>query len=104
MSKGFSDMIQTYAQGTFILVLGKMASALISAIGVILIARFLGPTRFGILSIAQIPVSIALIFITNGVASSIITFTAEQRHRGEDQTIASRVVDRRSRTLRPRRH
>jgi O-antigen/teichoic acid export membrane protein len=81
----FSDMIQTYAQGTLVLVLGQMASTLISAIGTIVIARILGPSSFGILSIAQIPVSIALMFIANGVTRAIITFTAEQRHLGENQ-------------------
>jgi O-antigen/teichoic acid export membrane protein len=78
-------MIQSYAKGSFILALGQMASTLISAIGVIIIARFLGPTSFGIISIAQIPISISLMLIANGVTNSIITYTAEQRHRGENQ-------------------
>jgi O-antigen/teichoic acid export membrane protein len=62
-----------------------MASTLIAAIGSIILARILGPTSFGILSIAQIPISIALMFIANGVTNAIITFTAEQRHLGENQ-------------------
>jgi O-antigen/teichoic acid export membrane protein len=81
----FSDMIQTYAQGTLVLILGQMVSTLISAIGTIIIARILGPSSFGILSIALIPISIALMFIANGVTRAIITFTVEQRHLGENQ-------------------
>jgi O-antigen/teichoic acid export membrane protein len=43
-------------------------------------ARALGATSFGIISIAQIPISIGLLFINASVSNAIVNFIAENRH------------------------
>jgi O-antigen/teichoic acid export membrane protein len=80
-------MIQVSAKGSLILVLGQMGSTLISAIGTILIARILGSTFFGVISIAQIPVNIFLLLLNNGVSSAMIKYLAENRHTEQLQNL-----------------
>jgi O-antigen/teichoic acid export membrane protein len=85
-------MIQVSAKGSLILVLGQMGSTLISAIGTILIARALGSTYFGVISIAQIPVNIALLLLSNGVGSAMIKYLAENRYEENKQSLRKIVL------------
>jgi O-antigen/teichoic acid export membrane protein len=85
-------MIQVSAKGSLILVLGQMGSTLISAIGTILIARILGSTYFGVISIAYIPVNIALLLLNNGIGSAIIKYLAENRYEENKQSLRKIVL------------
>ena len=85
-------MIQVSAKGSLILVLGQMGSTLIGAIGTILIARILGSTYFGVISIAQIPVNIALLLLGNGVGSAMIKYLAENRREENKQSLRNIVL------------
>jgi O-antigen/teichoic acid export membrane protein len=87
LEKSYSDLIQLSARGSLILVIGKMGATLISAVGTIVIARVLGSTYFGVLAIAQIPVSITLLLLNNGVSNAIINYVAENRHKEETHNL-----------------
>lgn len=82
-------MIQESAKGSLVLLLGQMGATLISALGTIIIARILGSTDYGIVSIAQIPITFTLLFLTNGVGAAITRFLAEARHNDREDEITS---------------
>jgi O-antigen/teichoic acid export membrane protein len=87
MGEDFSEMIEKSARGSLVLMLGQMASTLISAIGVIIIARLLGSTSYGLISIAIIPVNVALLLINNGVTEALINLIAEDRHLRDGENV-----------------
>ncbi|TFH15973.1 hypothetical protein E4H04_07410 [Candidatus Bathyarchaeota archaeon] len=80
MVEDFSEMIEKSARGSLVLMLGQMASTLINALGVIYVARLLGSSNYGLISIALIPVNVAMLLINNGVAAAMTKFIAEDRH------------------------
>jgi O-antigen/teichoic acid export membrane protein len=88
MEKRFSDMIEETARGGLVLILGQVSATLISALGVIIVARIIGSTSYGLLSIAVIPVQIFLMLIKNGVANAVTNFIAEDRHLAEGKNTA----------------
>ena len=57
--------------------LGKMASLFVQFLGVIFIARDLGASSFGILSIAYIPINLAAILMNIGTNSALIKFISQ---------------------------
>jgi O-antigen/teichoic acid export membrane protein len=85
-------MIQDTAKGSTILMIGQIASTAISAIGSIIVARILGSTSFGIISIALIPNSFAMMLINNGVTSAITNSIVEYRHDEKENQIVSIVL------------
>jgi O-antigen/teichoic acid export membrane protein len=89
LEKKFSDMIEVSAKGSLILIIGQMGSTLISAIGTILVARMLGAISFGIISIAQLPVNLALLLINASISNGVIKFIAENRHQENDEELRS---------------
>lgn len=92
VEKRFSEMIQVSAKGSMILILGQMVSTLISALGTILVARMLGSVSFGVISIAQIPVNLALLFINNGIDSAVINYLAIYREEGRRDELRSVIL------------
>ena len=72
-------MVRGSARGSFILLLGQVVSTVVAAIGSILVARFLGSTSYGQVTVAMIPVSIAALFGDWGVSSALIKFIAQYR-------------------------
>ncbi|MCK4827217.1 oligosaccharide flippase family protein, partial [bacterium] len=92
MEKKFSDMVQLSTRGSLVLMIGQMASTLISAIGAIIIARFLGSTHYGIISIAQIPINVSMLLLNNGISNAIIHFLAESRHENKLENLRPIVV------------
>jgi len=78
-----AEAIRGSARGSLILLVGQAASTLAQALGIILIARALGATSFGVVSVAYIPVSIAHILLNTGVNSALIKYLA--KYRAEDK-------------------
>ena len=69
--------MQRSARGSFILLLGRIISTLFAALGAILVARFLGSTSYGQVTVAMVPVSIAALFWDVGVTSALIKYIAQ---------------------------
>lgn len=70
--------------------LGRITSTLIAAIGTILVARFLGSTSYGQVTVAMIPVSIAALFRDLGVTSALIKYIAQYRF--EKKTAEIKII------------
>jgi O-antigen/teichoic acid export membrane protein len=90
--KDLSGMIKESARGSLVLMIGEISSILISALGYILVARFLGATDYGLVSIAQLPVSFGLIFLNNGFSRALIRYLAQRRADGDRQDLRNLMV------------
>ena len=91
MDNEVNGYLKVFAKSSFILMIGQMLSLFISAIGSIIVARALGAGKFGQISVAQIPISFAFLFLTNGIQSSLINFISEFRQTGENDKINSYI-------------
>ena len=89
MPDEFSKMIENSAKGSLILILGQMTSNIISALGVIIVARILGSVNYGALNVAIIPVNLALLLVNNGVTTALTNLIAEDRHLNKGKNVAS---------------
>ena len=74
-----AESLRGSARGSLILLAGQAASTLIRALSVIIIARILGATRFGVVSKAYIPVSLAHILLNTGTDAALIKYLAQYR-------------------------
>ena len=62
--------------------IGQISSTLITAIAIIIVARFLGSTNYGQIAIAMVPISIAGLFIDLGINGALIKYLAQYRSEG----------------------
>jgi len=90
LANNLSDMVQRSARGSLILLLGKIISTLVAALGAILVARFLGATSYGQVTVAMIPISIAALFGDVGVTSALIKYVAQ--YRSEEKLADAKVM------------
>jgi len=78
-----SDELTTYlqdsAKGSLILFLGQISSTLVTAIGLIIVARFLGSTDYGYYTISYVPISIASLFLDIGVNGALVKYLSQYR-------------------------
>lgn len=88
-SSKVSEAVRGSARGSLVLMVGQAASTVVQALGVILIARFLGAVEFGVVSVAYIPVSLAMTMLDVGVSSAIIKYISQ--YRAEDKPSYRRV-------------
>lgn len=73
-------MFRKTARGSFILLAGQVISTLILALGIIVVAVFLGDAKFGSLSVALAPISVALVLQKFGIDSALTKYLAQYRH------------------------
>jgi len=59
--------------------LGQVSSTILTSISLVLVARFLGSTSFGQVTIAMIPITLASIFTNPGVNSGLTKYLAQYR-------------------------
>ena len=85
MDNDIEDLVKTTTRGSLILLIGQVSSTFILAIGVLLVARFLGPSNFGSFSKAQSVVSIAVLLMSLGVQPAIVKYLAQYRHEGKTE-------------------
>jgi stage V sporulation protein B len=74
-----AEMAKVSAKGGFHLFWGLAASTIISALGMILVARLLSPSEYGIYTIALIAPNLIALFRDWGVNSAIIKYAAQYR-------------------------
>ena len=85
-----TEAVRGSARGSLILLAGQAASTVVQALGIILIARFLGAVDFGVVSVAYIPVSLAMNLLDVGVNSALVKFISQ--YRAEDRPRHRRVL------------
>jgi O-antigen/teichoic acid export membrane protein len=71
--------------GSFQLFVGVAASAIIMAIGTIILGRLMSPEEYGLYSIALIPSYLAILFRDWGVNSAITRYTASLRAENKEE-------------------
>jgi O-antigen/teichoic acid export membrane protein len=86
------SLLKRSAHGSVVLIMGQVTSTLISAIGSIIVARILEAGNFGILSIAQIPVSVALLFANVGLSGPVTRYIALYRHEQRENELRNHVI------------
>lgn len=84
------DEVRGSARGSLILMAGQAASNIVEAIGFILIARFLGAISFGVVSVAYMPISLAITMLDIGVSSAMIKYISQ--YRADDKPSYRRII------------
>lgn len=87
MADELTKTAQDSARGGFFLVSGNALATAISAIGSILIARFLGPELYGQYALAFVAPQLLFLFTDLGINQAITKFTAALRTKGETNRI-----------------
>jgi O-antigen/teichoic acid export membrane protein len=83
-------MARVSAKGGFNLFWGLAASTIISAVGVILVARLLSPSEYGLVTVALMAPNLIILFRDWGVNSAMIKYTAQ--YRSENKTAETKAV------------
>jgi len=82
-------MAKVSARGGFNLFWGLATSTIISAVGVILVARLLSPPEYGLVAIAFMAPNLIAIFRDWGVNSAMIKYTAQYRSENKTANLKS---------------
>jgi O-antigen/teichoic acid export membrane protein len=85
-------MARVSAKGGFNLFWGLAASTIISAIGVIVVARLLSPSEYGIVTIAVIGPNFISIFQDWGISAAIIKYTAQFKSENKSAHVRNILV------------
>ncbi|MEM4727026.1 MAG: flippase [Candidatus Bathyarchaeia archaeon] len=85
LGEELSNIIEGYARGSLILLIGQTASTAVNAAGVILLARFLGAEGYGLVVLATIPVSLIALLSDLGVSAAMTRFIAHYRSEGRGE-------------------
>jgi len=72
--------VRQSARGSLILILGRVLSGIVSALGSIFVARFLGSKSYGQITVVLIPISFASLFLDFGISSALIRYIAQYRY------------------------
>ncbi len=80
------------AKGGFNLFWGLVASTVISALGVILVARLLSPSEYGIVTIAMIGPNFISIFQDWGISTAMIKYTAQFKSENKPADVKNILV------------
>ena len=67
MDENFKRLVKSSTQGGLTLFLGQVVSTIVLSIGMLLVARFLGPTDYGAFNKAQSIVQFAYLIIDLGI-------------------------------------
>jgi O-antigen/teichoic acid export membrane protein len=85
-------MARVSAKGGLNLFWGLVASSIISAIGVIIVARLLSPSEYGIVAIAMIGPNFISIFQDWGIGTAMIKYTAQFKSENKPANVRNTLV------------
>lgn len=88
MPSGMPEVLEDSARGGFYLTIGNVISAIVSALSLIIIARFLGSEQYGLYTISTVIPSLLLIFVDPGINQGMIKFSASLRAKGQRNRLA----------------
>ena len=83
------NLAQTSAKGGFNLFWGLVISSIITSLGVIIIARLLTPSEYGLYAIVLITPTLLQIFRDLGLDQSIVRYTAKYNNENQETNIKS---------------
>jgi O-antigen/teichoic acid export membrane protein len=87
-----AEMAKVSAKGGFNLFWGLAVSTIISAVSVILVARLLSPSEYGIVTIALIAPNLMSIFQDWGISTAMIKYTAQYKSESKPANVKSILI------------
>ena len=70
-------------KGGFILLIGNSVSLVVNAVGVVLVARMLSPSEYGLFTVIMILPSFLSLFTRWGIDQALVNFIAKYRSQGD---------------------
>ena len=83
----FSELARSSARGSLVLMIGQLAANIFAALGVIVVANFLGSFSLGEVTKIMVPVNIAVLLNDFGVNAALTKYIAQYRYEGKHQHI-----------------
>ncbi|MFH2110720.1 MAG: oligosaccharide flippase family protein [Candidatus Bathyarchaeota archaeon] len=80
--EGLNEAVRGSARGSLLLMVGQVASTVVSALTVMAVARLLGPENYGVVTVVMVPIGLALLIQDLGVNTALTRFTALLRREG----------------------
>ena len=87
LEDNLSTNLKRTAKGSLTLALSQVISTIFLAIGMLFVARWLGSSKWGLLSIANSVVNIAQLFQDIGVRDSLIRYISQNKHEGKQGNV-----------------
>jgi O-antigen/teichoic acid export membrane protein len=87
MDEKIEDMVKTTTRGSLMILAGQIASTIVLAIGMLFVAKLLGPSNYGSFNKAQSVVQIAFLVMNLGISSAMTKFLAQYRHENKPGTL-----------------
>jgi O-antigen/teichoic acid export membrane protein len=87
MEEDIEELVKTSTRGSIIILAGQISSTLVLAIGMLLVAKFLGPSNYGSFNKALSILQIAFLIMNLGISSSLTKLIAQYRHENKPGTI-----------------
>ena len=82
--EGLNEAVRGSARGSLLLMVGQVVSTLVSALTVMVVARLLGPEKYGVVTVVMVPIGLALLVQDLGVNTALTRYLAlwrsEDRH------------------------
>lgn len=91
MSDDFSGLVRTLARGSLALFIGQIVSALVSAVTIIFIARFIGAQSYGEYTLALVPIGVLNLVTDFGISTAMTRFIAMYRKEGKTSDLKTIV-------------
>jgi len=87
LDEKIEDMVKTTTRGSLMILAGQIASTIVLAIGMLFVAKLLGPSNYGSFNKAQSVVQIAFLLMNLGISSAMTKFLAQYRHENKPGTL-----------------
>jgi len=80
--EGLNEAVRGSARGSLLLMMGQVVSTIVSALTIIVVARLLGPEKYGVVTVVMVPIGLALLLQDLGVNRALTRFVALWRSEG----------------------
>ena len=80
--EGFNETVRGSARGSLLLMMGQIVSTIVSALTIIVVARLLGPEKYGVVTVVMVPIGLALLVQDLGMNTALTRFVALWRSEG----------------------
>lgn len=72
--EGFNETVRGSARGSLLLMMGQIVSTIVSALTIIVVARLLGPEKYGVVTVVMVPIGLALLVQDLGVNTALTRY------------------------------
>jgi O-antigen/teichoic acid export membrane protein len=89
MVNNVDSLAESSARGSFILLIGNSFSLVVDAVGVILVARMLSPSDYGLYGVTAVLPSFFMLFSSLGINAALVRFIAQYKSQNKEQETIS---------------